>query len=274
MDPLLFSIGPIKIFWFGVMTIVGYSAALSLVVWMGRKEGKDFSFCADLSFWLMISGIVGARLTYIAANWGHYASRLNEIWRIDQGGLIYYGGMIAGLVTVVVFAKVRRHDVRRLFDFIAVGVPLAHAFGRVGCFLNGCCHGKVYDGLLAVRFPYRSPVWYRQLELHRIDTRDPESLPVHPVQIYEAVFNLAVCVFLVWVYRRRKRAGTTTALYLICYPVGRFVLEFFRGDQRLTFLGMNTAQVTSLAVLAAGILLLTFGRGKAPEEKTAAARHT
>lgn len=265
MCPIFLQIGPIKIFWFGVMMALGCFAGLLSWTWLGRREGRDFAFASDLLFWLMIPAIIGARLAYLLANWPYYAAHVGEIWRIDRGGLIYYGGVIAATVAVVVFARVRKQDWRELFDFVATALPLAHAFGRAGCFLNGCCHGIPWDGPLAVRFPYDSPAGQRQFEQGLIHGPSDGTLPVHPVQLYEAAFNLALYAFLVWLYRRRTRAGTTAAAYLILYPIGRFLMEFLRGDERLPFLGVTAAQAVSLGLLAAGVVWMAVGRGKPRE---------
>ncbi|MDI6775038.1 MAG: prolipoprotein diacylglyceryl transferase [Verrucomicrobiota bacterium] len=262
MNPIFLQVGQVKIFWFGVMMALGCFAGLISWTLLGRREGRDFAFASDLLFWLMIPAIVGARLTYLAANWEYYVSRAWEIWRIDRGGLIYYGGMAAATAAVVVFARVRKQNWRRLFDFVATALPLAHAFGRVGCFLNGCCHGIPCDGFLGARFPRNSPPWHRQLDQGLIDAREPLTLPAHPVQLYEAAFSLALYALLIVIYRRQKRAGTTTAAYLILYPFGRFLIEFLRGDERLPLLGLTAAQVASLCLMAAGIVWMTAGRRK------------
>jgi phosphatidylglycerol:prolipoprotein diacylglycerol transferase len=270
MNPIFCHIGAFPIHWFGVMMALGFLAGLFSWVWIGRREGRDFAFCSDFLFWIMISGVLGARLADVVADWKYFLEYPRLIWRIDQGGLSYYGGLIGGVVAVLLFARARREDARQLFDFVASALPLSHAFGRVGCFLNGCCHGTVYHGPLAVTFPRNSVPWLYQVHNTKVlDASAPHSLPVHPVQLYEAAFLLLLYALLVWSYRRQKRSGTTTALYLILYPIGRFVMEFFRGDERLYVQGLTSYQVISLVLLAAGLVLMIAGRGKVRPAATA-----
>ncbi len=283
MCPLFLRIGPIRIYWYGVMMALGCLAGFLSLARLGRREGRDLSFISDVLFWILVAGILGARLTYLAANYRYYMAHPAEVWRIDRGGLVYYGGFAASVVAVFLFARARQVDTRRLFDFLATSVPLAHAFGRVGCFLNGCCHGTV-SGLfcLGVRFPYNSLPWHRQLDLREkmvprisstglLGAHDSMAMPIHPVQLYEAAFNLALYALLVWGYRRWRRAGTTASVYLVLYGIGRLLLEVLRGDERLPAWGpLNIAQTVSLCSVIAGIAWMVWGRS--PLVTTASAK--
>jgi len=153
MHPIFFKIGPLPIHSFGVMMGLAFLAGLYNWVLLGRKEGRDYSYCSDLLFWIMISGILGARLACVVSDWPYYAEKPVRILQIWNGGLIYYGGFVAAALAVVIFARVHKQNLLSVLDFVATSVPLAHAFGRVGCFLNGCCHGIVHQGLLSVRYP-------------------------------------------------------------------------------------------------------------------------
>jgi len=184
---------------------------------------------------------------------------------IHRGGLIFYGGFVAAALALVVFARVYRQKFLALVDFVITSVPLAHVFGRIGCFLNGCCHGRVHDGLLSVTFPKDSLPWDNQLYAGRIGKDALHTLPVHPVQLYEAAFNLLLYVFLFQAYRRRKTDGKVTSLYLLIYPVFRFFVEFLRGDERIKWMGMSVAQVMSIVLLVTGIIVwLVSCRNESP----------
>ena len=259
MHSICFSLGPLTIRWYGVFMALGFIGALLNWIWQGRRNGYDSQFCTDLIFWVMVSGILGARAAYVMANWTEqYAAHPMDIIRIDQGGLIFYGGFVAAGAAVTIFAKRRGIGLLSLLDFVITSVPLAHALGRIGCFLNGCCFGCVSNVPLAVCFPKGSFAWLEQFRQHLIDSSAPCSLGVHPVQLYESAYNFVLFAVLAVVFRRTRRVGLTTSIYLMSYSVGRFVLEFFRGDrpERVEVGGLSIGQFVSIPVFVVGVLLL------------------
>ena len=240
MHPEFIQLGGFTIHSYGVMMAIALTAAV--VVWhiLGRLSGKDSGFGADVGLCLMVSGLVGARIAYVIAMYNtHYRYNHWEIIRIDQGGLIYYGGIIGSTIGMWIYAIYRHEPKAALADLVITPIPLAHALGRVGCFLNGCCFGTIYNGPLHV---------YMQ-DANR-----------HPVQLYEAGLNLVLFVVLYRAYRRRTRNGVIFASYLIAYPVIRFLTEFLRGDSRAMVGPLTTAQVVSLVLIAVGVVL--FVRAK------------
>ena len=240
IDPVCFHIASRPVYWYGVMMALAFLAGIGHWQWLGRKTGRDVSGISDLAFALMLGGIAGARIAYVAANWHYFRSAPSEIIRIDQGGLIFYGGFAGALLAVVLLTRYRRQSFWDLADFIVTALPLGHALGRVGCFLNGCCGGRpAPGGSLAAC-----------------------GLDRYPVQLYESAFNLAVYAALCWFYlaRRRERPGTVVAFYLMLYPPGRFLLEFLRGDERVRWGALSVAQFVSLALLAAGLILWAIVR--------------
>lgn len=258
MHPDFISIGPFSIHSYGVMMALGFLAGLGNWILLGRREGRSAQFCTDLMFWIMVSGILGARLAYIVENWSVYMADPFSIIRVDQGGLIFYGGFVASTVAVVIFGRRHQVPLARLFDFVVTSVPLAHALGRIGCFLNGCCFGSCTATAPHVQFPQHSIPWYSQIREGLIDNSAVWSKPVHPVQLYEAAFNFLVYGVIVWLFRRRLRPGMVTAVYLVLYSIGRFSLEFMRGDRadRLAVQQLSIGQFVSLLVLLAGLVTL------------------
>jgi phosphatidylglycerol:prolipoprotein diacylglycerol transferase len=264
MHPICFNIGPLPIHSFGLMMGLGFIAGLLSWIWLGKKEGKDYAYCSDLLFWIMISGILGARLADVVSDLPYYMQspvRILEIWK---GGLTYYGGFAAAGIAILLFARSKHEKLLSVSDFVITSLPLSHALGRVGCLHNGCCHGKIYNGFLAVRYPgYGYPdesiPWHDQYVAHLVNWNTPKSLPVVPVQLFETAFNLVLYLVLVWVYRRRTRDGYVSALYLLMYPVARFALEFLRGDERMVWPGgLDVAQIISIGLFAGGLVLLAW----------------
>lgn len=269
MRSILCELGPLTIRWYGVMMALGFLAALGNWMVLGRRRDRDAQYCADLMFWIMVSGILGARLAYVLEHWGDYAAAPLSIFRLDEGGLIFYGGFVMAGIAIVLFARRHRESLLPLFDFVLTSVPLAHAFGRIGCFLNGCCFGTCTDLPLGVRFPRGAAAWILHYQQGWIGEQAAFSRSVHPVQLYEAGYNLVIYGLLVWVFRRSPRAGSVSALYLVLYSLGRFVLEFFRGDRgdRLAVGALSIGQFVSLLLLAIGVSLLVglWVRGRSPE---------
>ena len=244
MHPICFQFGTVTVYWFGVFMALAFLAVITHWNWLARRTDRARGFGADLGFWLILAGVLGARLAYVLANAGEFLANPREILRIDHGGLIYYGGFIGGCLAAILFARARREPLWALADFAITGIPLGHAFGRIGCFLNGCCYGAQTHVPWAVCFPA---------------THDSHGVPVQPTQLYETAFNLALYGLLLLLYLRRRRAGAphggVLAWYLLLYPPFRFLVEFLRGDERLQALGLNVAQEVSLALFAAGFAL-------------------
>jgi len=271
MCPICFKIGALTIHWYGVMLAAGFVSGLAVWVWLGRARGWDFTFCSDLLFWIMAAGIAGARLAYVAADPAEYIGNPLKILRVDQGGLVFYGGFIGAAAAVIVFARRRKADILSLGDLVVTALPLGHAMGRIGCFLNGCCYGRPAEGgwTPAVTYPRDSLAWYYQCRDGLIpELTSSESLPVQPVQLYEAGFNLALFFVLVRAFRLKLPPGRVAALYFLAYPPGRFALEYLRGDARIRFAGLTLAQLTSVGLFAAGVVILALSmrRGRARAE--------
>jgi len=257
-------LGPLTVHWYGVLMALGFLAGLANWWQLGKREKRDFAFCSDLLFWIMVAGISGARLAYVVANFGEFRSHPLSVFYLHQGGLIYYGGFLGAGLALLIIAWVRHEKPGALFDFVITSVPLAHAFGRVGCFINGCCHGRPCSSCLGVTYPAQSLPWWSQVDSGIIAPSSPHSLPAYPVQLYEAGFNLLLYFVLFWAYRRRRRDGTVLALYLTTYPVARFFLEMLRGDSRVRWGELSVAQWLSIALFLYGSLLWLRALRKMP----------
>ncbi len=269
MQSVLIQFGPLTIHWYGVMMAAGFVAGIANWIMLGRRHGRNSQYCADLMFWIMVAGILGARTAYVLENWSEYAANPLSIVRLDQGGLIFYGGFVAAGVAIVLYARVRRERIVPLMDFVLTSLPLAHALGRIGCFLNGCCFGNCTSRALGVAFPKGSPPWIAHYSAGQIDQFAEVSLPVHPVQLYEAGYNALIYAVLVLVFRRSRYVGSVSIVYLLLYALGRFALEFLRGDRadRLAVGGLSIAQFVSLFVFVVGMVLLGVLSTKRPEHE-------
>jgi phosphatidylglycerol:prolipoprotein diacylglycerol transferase len=255
VHPILIQLGNVSIHSFGVMVALGFLAGLWVASRNARNAGLNGEIVYDLAPWLVGAGLIGARLMYVASYWQRdFAGRpWREAFAIWNGGLVFYGGLI--LASVVGMWRIRRMQLPlwTMTDCLAPGIVLGHAFGRVGCLLNGCCYGHGTTAPWGIHFPA---------------DHITKGAAIHPTQLYEALLNLAFFGGLMWLFRRRKFPGQVFATYLVGYAVLRSFTELFRGDYDLLSrpsAGLFTpGQTTSLLILTAGIALFVILRPKRP----------
>jgi len=239
MCPVLFHIGDFAIHTYGVCVALGVLLALLLMRKSALREGWSAEETADLVLWFTVASFLGARLFYVFQNFGYYAGNPLEIFAIWQGGVVFYGGVFAGLFFLWAYSRFKKRPFFKITDFFAPYVLLAHGVGRIGCFLNGCCYGKFTTLPWAVSYPL-----------------GPET--VHPVQLYEALFNFSMFPVLLGCHRRKSFEGQTSFLYFALYGAGRFFLEQFRGDNVAVVGSLTLPQGVSLFLVFSGLAGLIF----------------
>lgn len=242
MHPEILSIGGITLHSYGLVIASGVFLAIFLMTQAAKKYGfPPHEKIFDMVFVVVLFGFLGSRLLYISQEWAWYREHPLEIFEIWKGGLTYYGGMIVAYLAFFFYVRLNRISFFKGTDFMMPYLSFVHGLGRIGCFLQGCCYGKESTLPWAVRFP--------QL-----------PAPVHPTQLYEFLFNFGLAGFLIWYYPKRRFVGEITALYLIFYSTGRFLLEFLRGDQQPWLIFYTLPQVMSLGFLFIGMILYGIGR--------------
>lgn len=251
MFPVIFSWGAFSLRSYGVMVALGFGAAIYLAWRQAQREGIDPERFLDLALWVMIAGLVGARLTYVLTLWRDYAAAPWDALKFWQGGLVFYGGFALALLVMVWFCRRYSLPLWKVLDLSAPYTALGHAVGRVGCFLAGCCYGVPND---------RCGVVLPSLG---------DQTPRLPIQLFESAFNLALFFGLLWLRPRRRFAGQMAWTYVFIYALGRFLLEYLRGDEIRGYwagLGLSTSQGIALAamLLAAGFYLFLRGRRSSP----------
>ena len=258
MHSIAFKLGShITIYWYGIMVAIGFICAVSMLMLNKKHAGIDSEQISDIALYGMISGILGARIFYVLEFWDQYRDNLLEIVRIDHGGLVFYGGFICAISVVLIYCHMKKLAVLNIFDIFGPAMAIGHAFGRIGCFMNGCCYGKPSEIFCAVRFPEGSVP----------DTAFP-GRTVHPVQLYEAAFNIILAAALMLILRKAKlKPGMIAAIYLMAYGVARFLFEFLRGDHKDFILNFFTpSQAICPIVVFAGIALMFYSKRKGTAE--------
>ena len=248
MHPIIFQIGSFSLRSYGLMAMFGFLTAWVLMRINRRFAGLSDDQASNLLLIAMITGLLGARIFYVVMFFEHYRDNYLRMLRIDQGGLVFYGGFILAFFSVIAYSKWRKLDIVRVLDVFAPAMAGAHAWGRIGCFLNGCCYGSPTTSFLGVSYPANSAPALAH-----------PGAKLHPVQLYETAENLAACVLFMYLVRKGRR-GTAMSAYLAVYGVCRFINEFFRGDNPHWWL-FTPAQWIGLGMIPAGIVLgIIFGR--------------
>ena len=241
----------ISIFGYGAMLVLAFVTSTWLACWRARREKLDPEAVLDMSFWLFAGGLIGARLFFCIQYWGTVIKSPLEIFMYWKGGIVYYGGIFGGVLAFLIYRKYRNLPLRPYLDALAPSIAVGTLFGRLGCFLNGCCYGDPCGvPRLGVRFPGGTPVWLAHRARRLIPADAPFSLPVHPTQLYSAAGGLVLLALLSAYYPLRRRDGEVVGLLMIAYPVTRFLVETMRDDESSLFLGMTASQVCSLLLLA------------------------
>ena len=259
MHPDLIDISFLHIKTYGACMAVGFLLCWKLAERLsGRKD------LGDLFMYLMLAGVLGSRVAYVVEHWkDEFSIHPESIIRIDQGGLVFYGGLILAMAVFFVWCKVKKVGFSAMADIAAAVLPLGHACGRIGCFFYGCCYGRVSDSALAVRFPVHSPAWYEQVHDGLLAPDAASSLPVLPTQLFEAVALLALFATVSTLYAKLVRTervapGLAAGAYLALYALIRFPMEYLRGDPRAEVGFLSIAQTISLGVFLAGIGLVAL----------------
>jgi phosphatidylglycerol:prolipoprotein diacylglycerol transferase len=244
MHPILFELGPIPVYSYGTMIALAFLICIYLVRKDAQKIGIEPGAVTDIGLWIIVSGVVGARVTYVLMNARDYLEDPLEIIMLNHGGLVYYGGVTAGTIAAIYLIRRAGLPVLKTTDVLIPYIALGQALGRIGCFLNGCCYGRPTTTGLGITFPPESPAFLAY-----------PGQKIIPVQLVS--FAALVCLFLVLkaVSTKKRFDGQVFALYFIIYPALRFVIEFFRGDNQILFAGLTVGQLTSTGMFAIGVIM-------------------
>lgn len=276
MHPSIITIGPFAIRSYGLMLAIGFLSGILFTAWRAKKAGENPDHIYNLSVWLVISSLLGARLYYIITH--YYEFRVEEnlpfvnrffiefknmFWpvgssgQIGISGLVLYGGLITGTLVLVIYLYVHNLSVYKYLDIIAPSLGLGEFFTRIGCFLNGCCFGKPTEYALGMVFPENSSAGMYF-----------PGIPIHPSQLYNSIAGLMIFVTLILMERYKRFDGFTALLYFILYAVGRFSIDYTRHyESNLTFFGLSHNQILSVVIFVIAIFLLVYHMKKIPSSK-------
>lgn len=241
MHPILLKAGSVNVYTYGALVAVGFMLAAWLIYRDAPPFGIPGARLVDGLLFMLITGIIGARVLYIAVNLDYYLSNPLEMIDLSRGGLIWYGGFFLAMAFLAVYSKLLKLSFLDFTDALAPYIALAHAIGRIGCFFNGCCFGLEAPRalLFTVTFP-------------------GDCVQRYPTQIYGSLALIAIYLILrAWQYRRHF-IGEITAAYCLLYSVKRFIIEFFRGDNPRVVFGMTMSQCVSILLFLAASAVFIY----------------
>jgi phosphatidylglycerol:prolipoprotein diacylglycerol transferase len=242
--------------------VVGFLIGVYLAGRRAKRMGLDPNMMTDVGMIAIISGILGARLFYVIQFYKEFSGNFFEIFRVDRGGLVFYGGFLAAVVCVSIYCRRKQQSMAEILDIATPSLAVGLAFTRIGCFLNGCCWGNACSAGLpwAIRFPPGSGAFDEQVRSGALPGGSAYSLPVHPTQLYESLAAMALFFVTSWFFPYRKRKGDVLAAFAALYAVARFLIEFLRADNSPEFDRLTMSQNISIIAFFVGVTWLAWGR--------------
>jgi phosphatidylglycerol---prolipoprotein diacylglyceryl transferase len=251
MFPVLFQVGGFSLHSYGLFIAAGFLLGIGLAAREAGQKGIPVEKILDISFYILFSAILGSRLLFVIFNYPHYLQHPLDFFKVWEGGLVFYGGLILSTLTGIWAAHKQQLPFWETADLFAPSIAVGQIFGRLGCFAAGCCFGKPTNRFWGVTFTHP-------------DSLAPTGIALHPTQLYEVLAALIIFVILWLIKDRQKFSGSLFLIYLFLYGLGRLILEFFRGDHRGTLLGGNWSdtQYISLLLIFFSIILACYLNGK------------
>jgi phosphatidylglycerol:prolipoprotein diacylglycerol transferase len=252
MHPILIKLGTLAIHTYGFLIAVGFLTGLLLAMHQAKREGISSNTIIDLGFYILISAIIGSRLFFVFLNFSHYVQNPADIFKIWEGGLVFYGGVLLALPTAVWYVKKHSLNIWITADIFAPSLAIGHVFGRLGCLAAGCCYGKTAQSL-PWGIMFTDP-----------DCLAPTNVFLHPTQLYESAGEFLNFLILLSLRKHKSFNGQLFMTYLLLYSVMRFIVEFFRGDVARGFIGpyLSVSQVISIVMFAVAMAGFIFLRRK------------
>jgi phosphatidylglycerol:prolipoprotein diacylglycerol transferase len=239
---------------YGLLIAVGFLIAMSLSRRQAEREGEDPEQMVDLTFYLLLAGLIGARIVFIITQLPSFMARPYEIVMFWRGGLVWYGGFLGAVGYLIYHCRRTTTPFFKTVDILIPPMALAHAFGRLGCLCAGCCFGRPAQLPWSIVFPPGSMAQQAQYGMGMVRAMAP-SVPVHPTQLYEAGAELGMFALLLLMRRNKRFHGQLFLVWVALYPILRSIIEMFRGDKERGVYYLSTSQYISIGVGAMALVL-------------------
>lgn len=258
------SIGSFSIAYYGIIISFGMLCGYFMVAYQAKRTGQNQEMYIDLVLLDIVFAVIGARVYYVIFSWDYYSKNLIEVFNIRGGGLAIYGGIIAGVITTLIFSKVKKISFFRLLDTTCTGLLIGQIIGRWGNFCNREAFGKYTDSLFAMQIrqsDVNSSYITEEISQNIVTINAIHYIQVHPTFLYESMWNICVLVFILFYTKHQKYDGQLFLIYLLGYGMGRVWIEGLRTDQLVLFgTGIAVSQILSglLVVFSASILISRY----------------
>jgi phosphatidylglycerol:prolipoprotein diacylglycerol transferase len=271
MRPILFQIGGLPIYTYGVLVATGVLTGVYFARSQASRAGLDPEKIWNLGIYTILVALLLAKIWLVFSEWDYYSTHTREIFSIQtfQSGGTFYGGIVGAILTIVLYTHFQKMPLLSVMDIGATGLALGHSIGRLGCFAAGCCYGKPTSLPWAIKFtnPIAAQIAGTPLGIH-----------LHPTQLYEAFAEFLNFLILIWLGRRQSFRGQMIGTYFLLYGLERGTIEFFRGDPGRSMMfhdSVSLMQIVSVGLILTGAFLWWRGlRGSAPIPPLAPARAT
>lgn len=240
----LFSIGPVTVHGYGFMIAVGVLLCILLGTYRAKQTGLKEEAVLDIAIFGLLAGFLGAKILYVIVEFEDFLADPMSV--LGSEGFVVYGGIIAGVLAAIIYCKIKRISFLECFDLLSPSISLAQGFGRIGCFLAGCCYGRETASFLGVVFPEGCMA--------------PAGVKLLPTQLFSSAGDFVITAILLLAYKRRKHTGDVGALYMLLYGVGRFGIEILRSDNRGTVGVLSTSQAISIVIIVGSVLLFVTNK--------------
>lgn len=232
----LFSIGPFTVHGYGLMIAIGIVVALLVGDYRAKKFGLNGDLIYGLTLTTVVLGFLAARILFIITEWQDFLK--NPMSYVTGNGFVVFGGIMGGALTIWAYCKIKKMDFLAYLDLMIPSVALAQGFGRIGCFLAGCCYGKETDSFLGITFTHSDYA--------------PNNVKLLPSQLIMSAGDFVIAAILLLYAKKNPSKGKTSALYLMLYSVGRFFVEFTRNDDRGAVGALSTSQFIGIFIFIVG----------------------
>ena len=250
--------------YYGIIIGLGMLAGILLAEYEAKVSGQKAENYTDFAMYAIIFSIIGARLYFVILSWDNYKNDLLSIFNIREGGLAIYGGIIAAVLALFIFTKIKKLSFLQMVDTSCMGLILGQIIGRWGNFFNREAFGDYSDGFLAMQLPIeavRKSDLTKKLIENTVVISGTEFIQVHPTFLYESLWNLMLLIFVFWYKKRKKFHGEVFCIYLLGYGLGRAWIEGLRTDQLLLpWIGLPASQVLAMALVVFSTTIILIKR--------------
>ncbi len=232
----------ISLYSYGLLIAIGIIVSFIVALRLTKKFGMTADKLSSLFLWVIVAAFVGGKLFFYLEDTDRYINDPSLMGKVVGGGFVFYGSLIFAIPTIYFWLKKEKVPIRPFFDVLAIVGPIIHSFGRIGCFMAGCCHGKACDSWLGVTFT------------HPDSLAEPLNTPLYPTQLFDILVNMIILITVLLVRKKQQFAGQLFLIYLIMYGVGRSIVEIYRGDEARGFLfggALSHSQFIALLIIAA-----------------------